>query len=545
MQPCYRSYFKTFLTNRRKSRIISPAPEKMMSLLIAAIYKGNTFFLSLTPFEPGVAGSAPSTQIGSVLPVPFTSLILIFPWLTLLAGITLLLLVIFILARKDLRFARLRFKLEGIIHKRTEELLSQKEKVDELLSNMLPKETAAQLKLTGKASSRKYNMVTILFSDIEGFTRIAEQMNPEILVDELDKFFFHFDTLVEEFNIEKIKTIGDAYMAAGGIPDANTTNPVDVVLAAIRIMQHMKRLKEEKENFWDLRIGIHTGPVIAGVVGQKKLSFDIWGDSVNTASRMESSGESGQINISGSTFEYIKDFFVCEYRGKMPVKYKGNIDMYFVKGFRPEYSVDMKGEEPNHRFFTKLQFLRLRDLEEEYLRIMEDELPAALCFHNHKYCVDLLTRCELLASSEQLSEEERLAVLTAALFDCYSYIRGYGEREGYIDQLSREVFIKDKYTEKQAKDICDLLKTPLFPPTADSLPGMVLSDARLAFIGKPGLKETAEKLYEEMSSYGMVSSKEDFVKNMVRQLHKFEFYTLTARKLSEVTPHQQSEHLMQ
>ncbi|TVR70109.1 MAG: adenylate/guanylate cyclase domain-containing protein [Marinilabiliales bacterium] len=515
----------------------------MISILFAVVYKANTLFLSLPLPEPGDAGSALSTQTGPALSVSVTSLISLPPWLTILAGITLILLVLYILARKDLRFARLRFKLEGIIHERTEELLSQKEKVDELLSNMLPKETASQLKLTGKASSRKYNMVTILFSDIEGFTRIAEQMNPEILVDELDKFFFHFDALVEEFNIEKIKTIGDAYMAAGGIPDANTTNPVDVVLAAIRIMQHMKRLKEEKENFWDLRIGIHTGPVIAGVVGQKKLSFDIWGDSVNTASRMESSGETGQINISGSTFEYIKDFFVCEYRGKMPVKYKGNIDMYFVKGFRPEYSVDMKGEEPNRRFFTKLQFLRLRDLEEEYLAIMEDELPAALCFHNHKYCVDLLTRCDLLAGSEQLSEEERLAVRTAALFDCYSYIRGYSERDGYIDQLSREVFIRNKYTEKQARDICDLLKAPLFPPTAGSMPGMVLSDARLAFIGKPGLKVNAEKLYEEMNSYGMVSSKEDFIKNMARQLKSFEFYTLTARKLSEVSPRHQSELL--
>ena len=209
------------------------------------------FFAAAPPHFAEVAATCEplvsQTVYTTIMPLPFT-----------LICFTAILFVILLLMRKTLQFAKLRFDLEGIINKRTEELLKQKEKVDELLSNMLPRDTANQLKLTGKATTRKYSMVTILFSDIEGFTRIAEQMNPEVLIDELDKFFFEFDSLVGQSNIEKIKTIGDAYMAAGGIPDCNRTNPIDVVMAAIRIMQHMKRLKKDNENFWDLRIGIHT-----------------------------------------------------------------------------------------------------------------------------------------------------------------------------------------------------------------------------------------------------------------------------------------------
>ncbi|MFO7924940.1 MAG: adenylate/guanylate cyclase domain-containing protein [Bacteroidales bacterium] len=466
-------------------------------------------------------------------------------WPLVLISVNIILLVSLIMMWKSLRFAKERFMLEGIINERTEELLNQKEKVDELLSNMLPKETVDQLKLTGRASTQKYNMVSILFSDIEGFTRIAEQMNPEVLVDELDKFFFKFDSVVGEFNIEKIKTIGDAYMAAGGIPDRNHTNPIDIVMAAISIMQYMKHLKKENEYFFDLRIGIHTGPVIAGVVGQKKLSYDIWGDSVNTASRMESSGESGKINISGSTYEYIKDYFTCEYRGKMPVKYKGNIDMYFVKGFRPEFSVDMQGQKPNERFFIKLQLVRLQDIEEEFIKRMEEELPVTLQFHDQKYCIELLTQCELLFSAEKLSDEEQLLVRTAALFDCMSYSKGYKERSKYIDQLTRENLPGNHYNEKQIIKICKLINLPFFYPEARSLPEKVLSDARLAFIGKNNFNDSVNRLYEEMKSYGITESKKEFTEMFAGFLKSFHFYTLTAQKLVEVPVENQINVLTQ
>ena len=229
-------------------------------------------------------------------------------------------------------YQRAESRISQRMQRKLDAMIVEKERSDKLMAEILPGNTAEQLKSKGKAKWDKYERATVLFSDIQGFTQIAEEMNPEALIDELDKFFFHFDSVVEKYNIEKIKTIGDAYMAAGGIPEKNSTNPVEVVLAALEMLSYMQHLKSSKAKIWDLRIGIHSGPVIAGIVGHKKLSYDIWGDTVNTASRMESSGIAGKVNISGNTYSMVKDYFICEYRGKLPVKYKGNIDMYFVKG---------------------------------------------------------------------------------------------------------------------------------------------------------------------------------------------------------------------
>jgi class 3 adenylate cyclase len=179
-------------------------------------------------------------------------------------------------------------------------------------------------------------MVTVLFTDFKDFTKVAERLNPKDLVNEINECFSAFDRIMEQYGVEKIKTIGDAYMAAGGLPTPNATNPVDVVNAALAIRDFMQTYEARKtaagEEFFRIRIGIHTGPVVAGIVGVKKFAYDIWGDTVNTSSRMESSGETDRINISGSTYELVKDKFICTYRGKLEAKNKGAIDMYFVEG---------------------------------------------------------------------------------------------------------------------------------------------------------------------------------------------------------------------
>ena len=206
-------------------------------------------------------------------------------------------------------------------------IFRERRKSEKLLLNILPAETARELKAHGKAKAKHYEQVTVMFTDFKGFTTIAEKLSAEELVSELDFLFKMFDKIISYYPIEKIKTIGDAYMCAGGLPTANATNAMDVVSAAIEIQEWMIAQNSK----WNLRIGIHSGPVTAGVVGDKKFSYDIWGDTVNTASRMESSGEAGKINISGTTYELIKEQFRCEFRGKIPAKNKGEIDMYFVE----------------------------------------------------------------------------------------------------------------------------------------------------------------------------------------------------------------------
>ena len=210
-----------------------------------------------------------------------------------------------------------------------------KKRSEELLLNILPYEVAEELKLTGTAKAKTFSMVTVMFTDFKDFTKVSEKVSAELLVDEIHHCFSSFDAILQRHKIEKIKTIGDSYMCASGLPALNYTHATDMVNAAFEIRDFMIARKKEKESKkeipFELRIGIHTGPVVAGIVGVKKFQYDIWGDTVNLASRMESSGEAGKVNISGSTYQLVKDEFTCTYRGKIQAKNKGEIDMYFVE----------------------------------------------------------------------------------------------------------------------------------------------------------------------------------------------------------------------
>ena len=244
------------------------------------------------------------------------------------------------------------------IEKQKEFIETQKKKSDELLLNILPFETAEQLKKKGFAKSKKYKLVTILFTDFKDFSKLTGVMDSQELVEELNVYIQKFDEIIEGHYIEKIKTMGDAFMCAGGLPLRNRSNHIDVTLAGLEIQKFMKDYAQEKrknnETAWELRLGIHTGEVIAGVIGKKKFAYDIWGDAVNKASRMEQSGEVGKVNVSGDTYEYIKDYFDCTYRGKIEVKNNVELDMYFVNGLKPEYSDDLEGVIPNAKFRTIL-----------------------------------------------------------------------------------------------------------------------------------------------------------------------------------------------
>lgn len=211
-------------------------------------------------------------------------------------------------------------------------IYSGKKKSDRLLLNILPSEVAKELKQKGYADAKHFDEVTVLFSDFKDFTQISEHLSPTELVSAINECFKAFDEIMGKYGIEKIKTIGDAYMAAGGLPVPRQTNAVNVVNAALEIRDWMLKYREQKgEDGFEIRIGIHTGPVVAGIVGIKKFQYDIWGDTVNTASRIETNGEAGKVNISQTTYEQIKESFTCEHRGKIQAKGKGEIDMYFVE----------------------------------------------------------------------------------------------------------------------------------------------------------------------------------------------------------------------
>ena len=237
---------------------------------------------------------------------------------------------------------------------------------ERLLLNILPMQIAEELKSNNQVFPRRFDCTSVLFTDFKGFTSIAESLSPEDLVTELDYCFSYFDAVTERNNLEKLKTIGDSFMCAGGLPNPNNTHAIDCILSALEIQSFMTQTQVLKAQrnlpFWELRLGIHSGPIVAGVIGEKKFAYDIWGDTVNTASRTESSGLPGKINVTKSTYELAKDFFQFEHRGAIAIKNKKPVEMYFVHGIKLELSRDKEGKVPNHSFREKYMSLQGKSL---------------------------------------------------------------------------------------------------------------------------------------------------------------------------------------
>ncbi len=254
------------------------------------------------------------------------------------SGASVVLLLFGFIRLRTRRLRRAAEQLESMVDERTKQLAEEKRHSDDLLLNILPASTAAELKAKGTAEAHRYEHCTVLFSDFKGFTGFSEGMASDKLVAELDRFFRAFDRLCDVHRMEKIKTIGDAYMCAAGVPNEDPDHAMNATRMALAMLEEVKRINvlraEEGQEAWPIRIGLHSGPLTAGVVGEKKFAFDIWGGTVNLASRMESSGEAGKVNCSGATYSLIMDHMRCTPRGPVRVKGKGEVHMYFVEGWR-------------------------------------------------------------------------------------------------------------------------------------------------------------------------------------------------------------------
>ena len=223
-------------------------------------------------------------------------------------------------------------ELENTVIQRTEELRREQARAKELLHNILPAGLADELSATGKASSARYESVTVMFTDFSQFTQTGSTIPADRLVAELNEIFAAFDDICDELGVEKIKTIGDSNMEVAGLPTPCADHAQRCVRAGLRMTEYLQRRNRNAAFKWALRVGVHSGPVVAGVVGKRKYAFDIWGDAVNLASRIESAGEVWRVNVSAYTYDLIRENFECEYRGKVNAKGKGEIDMYFVTG---------------------------------------------------------------------------------------------------------------------------------------------------------------------------------------------------------------------
>lgn len=237
----------------------------------------------------------------------------------------------------------------------------ERERSDRLLLNILPRAVAEELRANQQVVPRYHESVTIMFADFEGFSRLTEQIEPKSLIEQLDQFFSAFDAIAERHRLEKLKTIGDAYMCVAGLPEPNRTHDVDACLAALSIIEFMRRTNLQRDKLhlprWDLRIGIHSGPVMAGVVGKSKFIYDVWGDAVNVAARLEAAGGTGRINVSDVIKTRVRSLMEFEPRGAVEVKNKPPISMHFLNRIKPEFSRDADGLRPNDAFHRECERL--------------------------------------------------------------------------------------------------------------------------------------------------------------------------------------------
>lgn len=235
--------------------------------------------------------------------------------------------------------------------------VAEKDVSDRLLLNILPQSIAEELKTRDRVEPRFFDSATVIFIDFSGFTRLVETMEPASVIDQLDQHFTKFDDIMAAHRLEKLKTIGDAYLAVGGVPEFNRSHATDACLCALRIIDHLAKLNRQREKLhlpaWQVRIGINTGPVIAGVVGKHKFTYDIWGNTVNTAQRVEAAGVPGRVSIAESTWQHINKRFETEARGAVEVKHQGLVSMYYLNRIKPEFASDSAGTLPNDRFWKQ------------------------------------------------------------------------------------------------------------------------------------------------------------------------------------------------
>lgn len=385
--------------------------------------------------------------------------------------------------------------------------------------------------------TRKYECATVLFSDIQGFTKIAAHLNPEQLVDELDRYFIYFDELVDRYGVEKIKTIGDAYMCAGGVPDADSANPIEVTLVGLGMIAYVNERHNEEKSFWNIRVGINTGPVVSGHLGNIKKVFDIWGDTVNTASRMESGGEPGRVNVSESTYQKIRDFFDCEYRGKMPVKYKGEIDMYFVNGLKDEYCQPGAPHLPNALMLRKIQVLRIHDFEQ---MVRETTLKDA-----HPNLIErfdsFLCRVSTLTAMERMTDDEVATCGVAAIF-CFVRVNMPHDtslwNKSASDELMRRMHLPDQIREsiRRVASHTSAGKAP------EDRMEEVLVDAANEIYGRKDIIAKLIDLHDELLARGMEGrSLSKWLAKQRQIAESVSFHTDSARKLREVSKAKQME----
>jgi len=436
-----------------------------------------------------------------------------------------------------------------------EENLKLQQQVDQLVNDLDKyKALASKYKVESKENGKKvqqekntlkFKLATVLYADAQGFSKISGKMDSNQLVDNLDEIFLQLEGIINKFDIRRLRSLGDTIMCAGGIPQKSMTNPIEVILAAVEMQYYVKDLQRiySVGKIWNLRFGVHTGPVTALMSGRKKIQYDVKGETVNLATRIRSFCEPGNILVSENTYELIKDLFVCEYYSRMPVKYRGDIDLYYVKGIKSSYSLQGKGILPNKRFSIRFGLIQFTDLQELMLNKLEKELPPYLYYHNVKHTIDVVTQAELIGIGEDVNDEELLLLKTAGLFHDAGHILSYDDHEHFATIMASEVLPDYYYTQRQIDIICELIMATKLPPKPKNKLERIMCDADLDYLGRSDMIPVSNSLYRELHEMNKINSLKEWNLLQKKFISGHQYFTKTAQSLREVNKQKQIERI--
>jgi len=421
--------------------------------------------------------------------------------------------------------------------KQQKELQLEKDKTENLLKNVIPESMAEELKKKGKASARGYKMASVLFTDFVGFTKIADRIPASELVKKLDVYFTKFDEIIAKNNLEKIKTIGDAYMCAGGVPVRNKTNPIDTCTAALQIQSYMQKRKNDAiangGEYWILRLGINTGEVTAGVIGSTRLAYDVWGKTVNQAQRMEMMGAPETVTVSGTTYELIEPYFECRYVKKVLTKSGEEIDMYVVDRIKPELSLKGEGIEPNKRFqeivnLHQYSSINYYKAEKHIIKTLEVGLSENLYYHSVAHTKDVLNSVERIALSENVTDECLFLLKSAASYHDAGFVEKYDQNEKIGARMAQENLPNYGYTQNNIDKIKDLIYVTEIPHEPKNKLEEIICDADLDYLGRDDFHEISGRLCRELMEHGKIQNHKQWDEIQVKFLNEHKYFTKTA-----------------
>lgn len=413
-------------------------------------------------------------------------------------------------------------------------------RINQLLANIFPQNVLNDLNTTGKFSPKRIEEGVVLFTDFVAFSKIAKERKPMELLHQLEEYFNKFDQIVERYDLEKVKTIGDAYMALAGVNEPNKKPAVRACLAALEMRDYIINRKQlalaTNQDYWEIRIGIHSGPLVAGIIGSKKISFDVWGDTVNIAARAEQNSEADNISITDRIAGHVLPYFNLTHRGEIEIKYGGQVDMFFLENLKQKFSLFEEGKLANSKLRKGCDLVTMDfDFARRFiLNKLKSTLPDELVYHDIKHTLNVERSAERIASLEGVEGEELILLKTAVLFHDAGFIYTYEKNEELAIQMIQKELPNFGYTEEQISEVTKIVESTMREVEPVSLLEKIMCDADHDYLGRADYHVVANRLRIELE----VRNKKmtdlewiDFQLNYLEKVHVF--YTDTAKNIRE------------